>query len=53
MTVGPLEDIKLRIKELGDIFHVLNSEGVVTEKTCQQLAFAPADGLYCVVGRSG
>ena len=40
------------IGELGDLFEVLNAEGVITEATCQQVAFAPKDGLYCAVGRS-
>lgn len=43
---------QVEIKELGDIFEVLSADEVITETTCQQLAFAPADGLYCAVGRS-
>lgn len=42
----------IELSELGDVFGVLNAEGVVSEATCQQLAFAPSDGLYCAVGRS-
>jgi predicted choloylglycine hydrolase len=42
---------KLTVTELGDVFDVLGAEGVVTDTTCQQLAFAPTDGLYCAVGR--
>ncbi len=43
---------ELEISELGDVFEVLNAEGVVTDSTCQQLAFAPSEGLYCAVGRA-
>lgn len=42
----------VEMADLGDLFEVLNTEGVVTDSTCQQVAFAPQDGLYCVVGRS-
>ena len=42
----------VRIKDLGDIFEVLIADGVITSTTCQQVAFAPTDGLYCAVGRA-
>lgn len=42
----------LALEELGDVFEVLNADGVVSDLTCQQVAFAPRDGLYCAMGRT-
>ena len=41
----------LKTEQLGDIFDVLNAEGVAGDLTCQQVALAPKDGLYCAVAR--
>jgi hypothetical protein len=42
----------LRLDRLGDLFTVLDSASLTTENTCQQVAFAPAEGLYWAVARS-
>lgn len=42
----------LDLEGLSDLYTVLDSAGVVTEHTCQQLAFASSEGLYWAVGRN-
>jgi hypothetical protein len=43
---------KVQINELGDLFEVLNADGMVTDFTCQQVALSPTEGFYCAVGRA-
>jgi hypothetical protein len=43
---------RVEIVELGDLFEVLNGDGIVTDRTCQQVALSPTEGYYCAVGRA-
>lgn len=40
-----------KVEDVTDIFDILNAKDVVTDNTCQQLAFAASEGLYWAVGR--